>query len=160
MSSSKSSSSFPVSNEPAFKIHRLSPEEALDILEAHFKENKPTEPKSYNITTDEQRFALIKRVTAKELTIKQAARIYGLKYTTAKTVWKIYKREGRVEKKKQRSKKRSKATEMARSFGSSPGRQTDSQSKAGSQKGALGLEKQQDSLGQEFWAVKMAQHFA
>ena len=87
-----------------FTVRRLSPEEAMNILKTFDKWKETTPVKSYNITSDGQRFELIRRVVAKEITIKEAARIYGLKYTTAKTIWKIYKHEGRFDKLKQRAK--------------------------------------------------------
>ncbi len=58
--------------EPAFKIKRLTPDEALGILSSWTKRECVQEaPKSYNITNDDQRYELVRRVLAKELTIKE-----------------------------------------------------------------------------------------
>ena len=54
------------------------------------------------MTNDQQRYELIRGVESKELTIKDAARINGIKYTTAKIIMKIYRKEGRIDKKKRR----------------------------------------------------------
>ena len=57
--------------EPFFVIKRLSPEEASVLLTARLKRAKHVMPKSYNITNDDQRYELVRRVLARELTIKE-----------------------------------------------------------------------------------------
>ncbi len=61
--------------------------------------------KSYQTTSDEQRFSFIQKIVRKELTIREAAAAFGIRYSTAKTIMKVYKSEGRFEKKKHRLKK-------------------------------------------------------
>jgi len=59
--------------EPLFVIRRLSPEEAMHVLMAKLKKVNLGKPKSYNITSDDQRYELVRRVLAKELTIKEVS---------------------------------------------------------------------------------------
>ena len=59
--------------EPFFVIRRLSPEEATFMMASRLKREKMSKPKSYNITSDDQRYELVRRVLAKELTIKEVS---------------------------------------------------------------------------------------
>jgi hypothetical protein len=60
-------------NEPFFVVRRLTPEEVTVMLAARLRQDKMSKPKAYNITSDEQRFELVRRVLAKELTIKEVS---------------------------------------------------------------------------------------
>lgn len=62
-----------VTLEPFFIIKRLTPDEAVEILNARAKKAKLGDTKSYNITNDDQRFELVRRVLNKELTIKEVS---------------------------------------------------------------------------------------
>jgi len=59
--------------EEIFCVKRLAPEEAFDVMKTALckKDCSSLALKSYNITNDEQRFELIRRVLGKELTIKE-----------------------------------------------------------------------------------------
>ena len=70
--------------------------------------------RTYQVTNDEQRARFIQKVIGSKLTIRevktssfnfQAAEASNIRYSTAKTILKVYKCEGRVEKKKKRTKK-------------------------------------------------------
>ena len=62
--------------------------------------------KTYQVTNDEQRFKLIHKVIGEQqLTIREAAAAIGIRYSTAKTILKVFKSEGRIEKKKKRNKR-------------------------------------------------------
>ena len=47
----------------------------------------------------------IKRVVSREVTIKEAAKEFGIKFSTSKAILQTYKREGRIGKKKTRQRK-------------------------------------------------------
>lgn len=154
--------------QPTFLIKRLIPTEAITLLRSWTKEKNPLPLKSYEITTDEQRFNLIRRVKARELTIKEAAKIYGLKYTTAKTVWKIYKHEGRFDKKKYRNKKFNKnetkgsaesekfpQTEISKDHATSP-----SVTPCCIDEKLMKRCQPDSTLESSFWASQIAKHFA
>ena len=64
--------------EPFFVIRRLSPEDATMMLATRLKKDKSSKPKSYNITNDDQRYELVRRVLAKELTIKEVSHMSNL----------------------------------------------------------------------------------
>eukprot|EP00826_Nyctotherus_ovalis_P055474 TRINITY_DN7364_c0_g3_i2.p1 TRINITY_DN7364_c0_g3~~TRINITY_DN7364_c0_g3_i2.p1 ORF type:complete len:107 (-),score=21.30 TRINITY_DN7364_c0_g3_i2:129-449(-) len=87
-----------------FSIKRLQPEEAESMIAQWELECKSQ--RSYNVTSDEQRSVMLQQVTSNQMTISEAARKYGIKYTTAKHILNIFLREGRVEKKKRRLRKK------------------------------------------------------
>ena len=62
-----------ISAEPAFKVKRLDPETALDVLNSWLRQASLQESKSYNITNDDQRYELVRRILAKEITIKEVS---------------------------------------------------------------------------------------
>jgi len=57
--------------KPTFTIRRMSPEDTLDLINTWNDQMNEDEPKSYNITNDEQRYELVRQVLSKELTIKE-----------------------------------------------------------------------------------------
>ncbi len=57
--------------ESPFLVKRLAPDDAVSILCVWLRRTRNTKPKSYNITSDDQRFELVRRVLDKELTIKE-----------------------------------------------------------------------------------------
>ena len=88
-------------------------EEMDESYEASFggKRTSNNRPKNYHLTTDEQRRKLLDAVSNRHISIlrvdsqlnkEQAATELGLKYSTAKTIWKIYVCEGRESRKHQR----------------------------------------------------------
>ena len=93
-----------------FVIRRYSPEELQEILIPQKIGSIRVPARSYNITNDEQRFLLVQKVLSCELSLSevsqflkyQAAEAFKISYSTAKAIVKIYKKEGRVEKKKKR----------------------------------------------------------
>ena len=56
--------------EPFFSIKRLSPEDATHLIATRLKKTRLSETKSYNITNDNQRYELVRRVLNKELSLK------------------------------------------------------------------------------------------
>eukprot|EP00826_Nyctotherus_ovalis_P044017 TRINITY_DN4709_c0_g1_i4.p1 TRINITY_DN4709_c0_g1~~TRINITY_DN4709_c0_g1_i4.p1 ORF type:complete len:102 (-),score=26.25 TRINITY_DN4709_c0_g1_i4:271-576(-) len=85
-----------------FSIKRMSPEEATTLQAAWSSSNAKTSRRSYNVTTNEQRLLMLSRVLERRATITEAAKEFGVKYTTAKHILNVYLKEGRVEKKQQR----------------------------------------------------------
>ncbi len=86
------------------------------------RRKRRTPCKSYQVTNDEQRACFIQRIVGSQLTIRevlfpsthrQAAEASNIRYSTAKTILKVYKIEGRVMKKKKRTKRFVCKTEMS-----------------------------------------------
>lgn len=61
--------------------------------------------KKYSVIPQAVREKFIKRVLSKEVTIKEAAKEFGLKFSTSKAILQTYKKEGRIGKKKNRERK-------------------------------------------------------
>lgn len=61
--------------------------------------------KKYSVIPQAVREKFIKRVMSKEVTIKEAAKEFGLKFSTSKAILQTYKKEGRIGKKKNRERK-------------------------------------------------------
>jgi transposase-like protein len=61
--------------------------------------------KKYSVIPQSVREKFIKRVLSKEVTIKEAAKEFGLKFSTSKAILQTYKKEGRIGKKKNRERK-------------------------------------------------------
>ena len=59
-------------------------------------------PTKYAPVNDERRYELIRLVHEENVPIRQAAKRINISYPTAKAIHRIYKREGRIEKKKVR----------------------------------------------------------
>ncbi len=55
--------------------------------------------KKYSVIPLEVREKFIKRVISREVTIKEAAKEFGIKFSTAKAILQTFKREGRIGKK-------------------------------------------------------------
>ena len=86
-----------------FAIHRLAPEKALSIIRKTLVNSTPS---SYNLLNDQQRWNLIEKFYVQKLSVKEAARLCGIKYTTAKSILKVYKNEGRFTKRRRRGKRK------------------------------------------------------
>ena len=65
----------------------------------------------YAKISDETRLAFIERVKQGVCTIKQAAKQFGIKFSTGKAILSLYKHEGRVGKKEKRTKRYKKQIE-------------------------------------------------
>lgn len=74
-----------------------------DALESVSGGNKGK--KKYSVIPQSVREKFIKRVLSKEVTIKEAAKEFGLKFSTSKAILQTYKKEGRIGKKKNRERK-------------------------------------------------------
>ena len=74
---------------------------------ANSDSNNPTgqNKKKYSTISQEIREKFIKRVISKEVTIKEAAKEFGIKFSTSKAILQTFKREGRIGKKKTRQRK-------------------------------------------------------
>jgi len=69
------------------------------------EETKGKSKKKYSVIPQNIREKFIKRVLSKEVTIKEAAKEFGLKFSTSKAILQTYKKEGRIGKKKNRERK-------------------------------------------------------
>ncbi|EAR94388.1 hypothetical protein TTHERM_00046890 (macronuclear) [Tetrahymena thermophila SB210] len=61
--------------------------------------------KKYQVISQEIREKFIQKVITKQVTIKEAAKEFGLKFSTSKAILQTYKKEGRIGKKKTRQRK-------------------------------------------------------
>ncbi|CAD8200225.1 unnamed protein product [Paramecium octaurelia] len=66
----------------------------------------------YSKISDETRLAFINKVQQGVCTIKQAAKQFGIKFSTGKAILSLYKHEGRVGKKQKRIRKMKKSNEQ------------------------------------------------
>ena len=133
-----------------FEIKRLTPEEAERFQSAYIRP-KLTMQKSYHITSNEERYQFLYKVLNKELTVSEAAFLFGMNYTTAKNVLTLYLKEGRIEKKKFR----------IRGKGKSKGKEEkiDTQQNYSSEESSENKKKvNKESPNSEFWATKLAQY--
>lgn len=90
--------------EPLKKVLKHpDPESDLDSLDD--KELNDRGKKKYSVIPQNVREKFIKRVLSKEVTIKEAAKEFGLKFSTSKAILQTYKKEGRIGKKKNRERK-------------------------------------------------------
>jgi len=71
----------------------------------HEDSPKGKSKKKYSVISQAVREKFIKRVLSKEVTIKEAAKEFGLKFSTSKAILQTYKKEGRIGKKKNRERK-------------------------------------------------------
>jgi hypothetical protein len=69
------------------------------------RDNDNKSKKKYSVIPQAVREKFIKRVLSKEVTIKEAAKEFGLKFSTSKAILQTYKKEGRIGKKKNRERK-------------------------------------------------------
>lgn len=69
------------------------------------KDSENRNKKKYSVISQSIREKFIKRVLSKEVTIKEAAKEFGLKFSTSKAILQTYKKEGRIGKKKNRERK-------------------------------------------------------
>lgn len=69
--------------------------------------------KKYSVINQEIREKFINRVLSREVTIKEAAREFGIKFSTSKAILQTFKREGRIGKKKTRERKPKLVKKMA-----------------------------------------------
>lgn len=69
------------------------------------QENIGSQKKKYSVISQEVREKFIQRVISREVTIKEAAREFGIKFSTSKAILQTFKREGRIGKKKTRQRK-------------------------------------------------------
>lgn len=60
------------SREPAFVVKRLSPDAVYALHQSWAAQRQFGATRSYNVTTDDQRFELVRRVLSRELSIKEA----------------------------------------------------------------------------------------
>eukprot|EP00826_Nyctotherus_ovalis_P001840 TRINITY_DN10333_c0_g1_i11.p1 TRINITY_DN10333_c0_g1~~TRINITY_DN10333_c0_g1_i11.p1 ORF type:complete len:148 (+),score=53.43 TRINITY_DN10333_c0_g1_i11:127-570(+) len=92
-----------VEQRDSFMIRRMLPKEAYNLRVSLNSLANPL--RSYKITNNEQRYQLVYKVLQENMSVAEAAAVYGIKYTTAKNVLNLYLREGRIEKKKHRARK-------------------------------------------------------
>ena len=93
-----------------FSVKRLSTEEADRVRMIWMSSIKKERQRSYSVTSDEQRFKMLWQVITENKTISEAAREYGIKYTTAKHILSVFIKEGRIKKKKSRIRKKRKSS--------------------------------------------------
>ncbi|CAD8203064.1 unnamed protein product [Paramecium octaurelia] len=88
-------------------------EESLNSFtpESHQENNeelKNRDNKKYAIIDQSVRIQLLRRILSKQSTIKEAAKEFGINFSTAKAILQTYRKEGRIGKKKTRDRNRSK----------------------------------------------------
>ncbi|CAD8192567.1 unnamed protein product [Paramecium pentaurelia] len=91
-----------------------SEEESLNSFtpESEHQENndelKNRDNKKYAIIDQSVRIQLLRRILSKQSTIKEAAKEFGINFSTAKAILQTYRKEGRIGKKKTRDRNKSK----------------------------------------------------
>eukprot|EP00347_Sterkiella_histriomuscorum_P017604 403348704 len=73
------------------------------IIPSQVTSDQVEERKRYNVTSDDQRLKFIELIHSGDKSIKDAAQICGINYSTAKSIVKLLKDQGRVMKKKHRT---------------------------------------------------------
>ena len=58
-------------SQPIFIIKRHSPEEVIAQMTLIYKKKRKLNKRSYNVTNDQQRYAIIQRVSCKDLNIRE-----------------------------------------------------------------------------------------
>ncbi|CAD8119366.1 unnamed protein product [Paramecium sonneborni] len=76
--------------------------------EDNMDELRNRDNKKYAIIDQDVRIQLLRRILSKESTIKEAAKEFGINFSTAKAILQTYRKEGRVGKKKTRDRNKSK----------------------------------------------------
>ncbi|CAD8054560.1 unnamed protein product [Paramecium sonneborni] len=66
------------------------------------QKQKDSFKKQYAVIDQSQRVLLLKKILSKESTIKEAAKEFGVNFSTAKAILQTYRKEGRIGKKKTR----------------------------------------------------------
>eukprot|EP01017_Pseudomicrothorax_dubius_P007609 TRINITY_DN12384_c0_g1_i1.p1 TRINITY_DN12384_c0_g1~~TRINITY_DN12384_c0_g1_i1.p1 ORF type:complete len:156 (-),score=13.51 TRINITY_DN12384_c0_g1_i1:131-598(-) len=79
-------------------------ERILDLTPSKLIAKQPARPKSYAKIDVETRRRLIQLIKVENLTLKQASEACGIKISTAKTIFDVYQKEGRVGKKNSKKK--------------------------------------------------------
>ena len=141
--------------EQPFNIKRFSPMENLNVLKS-IKKNKYEPPsKQYQLTNDDQRYKVVYSILFENLSIKQAAKIYGLKYSTAKVILSLYRKEGRFNKKKERGK-----YYIENEDDKVKSSKVNSLIDHGSTGSAVGKEEENEPLLRDsFWSKKITEHY-
>ncbi|CAD8146309.1 unnamed protein product [Paramecium pentaurelia] len=76
-------------------------------LKSNQIDEKPKDlSKKYAVIDQSKRVLLLKRILSREATIKEAAKEFGVNFSTAKAILTTYRKEGRIGKKKTREKQR------------------------------------------------------
>ena len=93
-----------INTEP-FVIKHCDPKRAMQISINYMKSRKSLAKVEYENINDDKRLLLIKMIESKEYSIKIAANMLSIKYTTAKSIWNnyiLYRRVKKVIKKPRR----------------------------------------------------------
>ncbi|CAD8096014.1 unnamed protein product [Paramecium primaurelia] len=72
------------------------------------EEHKNKDSKKYAIIDQSIRIQLLRRILSKQATIKDAAKEFGVNFSTAKAILQTYRKEGRIGKKKTRERNKNK----------------------------------------------------
>ncbi|CAK83300.1 unnamed protein product (macronuclear) [Paramecium tetraurelia] len=88
----------PSDNEEQFSPHKLK--------SIHFDQKPKDLSKKYAVIDQSKRVLLLKRILSREATIKEAAKEFGVNFSTAKAILSTYRKEGRIGKKKTREKQK------------------------------------------------------
>eukprot|EP00826_Nyctotherus_ovalis_P014182 TRINITY_DN13926_c0_g1_i2.p1 TRINITY_DN13926_c0_g1~~TRINITY_DN13926_c0_g1_i2.p1 ORF type:complete len:133 (-),score=11.92 TRINITY_DN13926_c0_g1_i2:271-669(-) len=102
----------------------------------------------YQLTTDEVRREMLDCVLLKGLSVFRAAGELNIKYSTAKTIWKIYMTEGRIDKRRRR-----KAANKPSSHHEASGEENSGVTSQEAPEFGATL------LGPDFWAINLTKHF-
>ncbi|CAD8121724.1 unnamed protein product [Paramecium sonneborni] len=76
--------------------------------EQNHEEYKNKDSKKYAIIDQSIRIKLLRRIISKQATIKDAAKEFGVNFSTAKAILQTYRKEGRIGKKKTRERNKNK----------------------------------------------------
>ncbi|CAD8105071.1 unnamed protein product [Paramecium sonneborni] len=76
--------------------------------EDNIDELRNRDNKKYAIIDQNVRIQLLRRILSKQTTIKEAAKEFGINFSTAKAILQTYRKEGRIGKKKTRDRNKSK----------------------------------------------------
>eukprot|EP00826_Nyctotherus_ovalis_P028763 TRINITY_DN22684_c0_g1_i2.p1 TRINITY_DN22684_c0_g1~~TRINITY_DN22684_c0_g1_i2.p1 ORF type:complete len:119 (-),score=3.16 TRINITY_DN22684_c0_g1_i2:130-486(-) len=93
-----------MTSSSVYTVKRFSQEEAFKIHVSWLRSHRKPARRSYSSISNLQRYQILRDILSRELTVTEASVKYKLKYTTIKNILKIYKKEGRIEKKRTRGK--------------------------------------------------------
>ncbi|CAD8140053.1 unnamed protein product [Paramecium octaurelia] len=91
---------------PSDNEEQFSPYSQHKLKSIHFDEKPKDLSKKYAVIDQSKRVLLLKRILSREATIKEAAKEFGVNFSTAKAILSTYRKEGRIGKKKTREKQK------------------------------------------------------
>eukprot|EP00826_Nyctotherus_ovalis_P025898 TRINITY_DN2011_c0_g1_i1.p2 TRINITY_DN2011_c0_g1~~TRINITY_DN2011_c0_g1_i1.p2 ORF type:complete len:100 (+),score=5.88 TRINITY_DN2011_c0_g1_i1:191-490(+) len=89
-------------NEKIFSVKRFKPEIAISLQRSYIRSARGPNKRTYCLLSDEKRHELIDKIVHNRMKATEVAAQYNIHYMTVRNVLKIYRNEGRIEKKKAR----------------------------------------------------------